>query len=73
MEEKNYNLIDIDDDEYFDELYEAMLEEGPPESLILSAEQGDPKSQCELGLDYMFGYDTAPNFEEIKTDDDLPF
>ena len=64
MEEKNYNLIDIDDDEYFDELYEAMLEEGPPESLILSAEQGDPKSQCELGLDYMFGYDTAPNFEE---------
>lgn len=62
MEEKNYNLID--DDEYFDELYKAMFEEGPPESLILSAEQGDPKSQCELGLDYMFGYDTAPNFEE---------
>lgn len=64
MEEKNYNLIDIDDDEYFDELYKAMHEEGPPESLILSAEQGDPESQCELGLDYMFGYDTAPNFEE---------
>ena len=62
MEEKNYNLID--DDEYFDELYKAMFEEGPPESLILSAEQGDPESQCELGLDYMFGYDTAPNFEE---------
>ena len=62
MEEKNYNLID--DDEYFDELYEAMLEEGPPESLILSAEQGDAEAQCELGLDYMFGYDTTPNFEE---------